>query len=511
MTNNSDDISFDEVKARELVYFLLNNDTNIFKKLIPDIKTLNREAFENLFQGIPYKKAANDENGYNYNVKNKKMFTKLLDKFDNFYCIIDSWYKDKKYHQYLKEIWQRYISIQNLKGKDDKELEIFLKSNKIDYANWPEDIKDEFKILIASTEDTRIMELKNIIDDQFSEFNCIIEKLNSFKETIKDIPDIKNYEINAQNMILKILGTVMIPIAICSQQGMNAIDCKQIKSVQKLIYNNSDYDMPEVEKITKGLLDKIKGQQGSVNIKYKLSDPLECINEVNIKCTDGKIDNLNISEKAKAFLKNKWVCGLHAILSFLNLGYSVYELTQTYKGFTELKNFNNRLNEIRTFFNIHKKEIGILPDDFKEAVKRINEVYNKIRQDQKDLQQLMEDIMKSIKIQESQQKKAKAGLATSIALGAFGVVGGIITSNATSVVYGISSVANVISAVTNGKNIYMSKEIVKGLNEVLQKAINLNKEIQDEIDKLIKELNKRIEEQPKFDLNESCSSISTCV
>lgn len=57
----------------------------------------------------------------------------------------------------------------------------------------------------------------------------------------------------------------------------------------------------------------------------------------------------------------------------------------------------------------------------------------------------------------------------------------------------------------------MLKEIVKGLNEVLQKAINLNKEIQDEIDKLIKELNKRIEEQPKFDLNESYSSISTCV
>ena len=37
----TDDISFDEAKARELVYFLLNNDANIFKKLIPDIKTLN--------------------------------------------------------------------------------------------------------------------------------------------------------------------------------------------------------------------------------------------------------------------------------------------------------------------------------------------------------------------------------------------------------------------------------------------------------------------------------------
>ena len=43
----------------------------------------------------------------------------------------------------------------------------------------------------------------------------------------------------------------------------------------------------------------------------------------------------------------------------------------------------------------------------------------------------------------------------------------------------------------------------------VEKSINLNKEIQDEIDKLIQELNKRMAETPKFDLNESCSSIST--
>ena len=148
------------------------------------------------------------------------MFGKLLDKFDNFYVILDAWYKDKKYYPYLKEIWSRYISIQNLKGKDDKDLENLLKSNK--------DIKDEFKVLISCTEDTRIMELKNIIDNEFSEFNCIIETLLSFKETIKDIPDIKNYEINTQNMILKELGTVMIPIAMCTNKGMSSIDIMQV-------------------------------------------------------------------------------------------------------------------------------------------------------------------------------------------------------------------------------------------------------------------------------------------
>jgi hypothetical protein len=218
---------------------------------------------------------------------------------------------------------------------------------------------------------------------------------------------------------------------------------------------------------------------------------------------------LNISQKAKAFLKSKWVCGLHAVLSFLNLGWSVYELTQTYQGFKVLKEYEKKFIEIRTSFNLHKKEIGILPEDFKEAVKRITEVYNKIREDQKALQLLMEDIMKSIKFQESQQKKAAASLVGSVALGTFGFVGGIMTSNGTAVMYGISSIANIISGINNGVNIYMSKDIVKQLNDLLTKAMNLNKEIQDEIDNLIKELKRRMEEEPKFDLNESVSSIST--
>ena len=99
--------------------------------------------------------------------------------------------------------------------------------------------------------------------------------------------------------------------------------------------------------------------------------------------------------------------------------------------------------------------MGILPDDLEESAKKINEVYNKIREDQKILQDLMVDIMKSINFQEDQKTKAKASLATSIAFGVFGVVGGALTFNGTSVIYGISSVVNVISACTNGSNIYI--------------------------------------------------------
>ena len=519
MSDNNDEILYNESKARELVYFLLRNDINTYKKLIPEIKSLNSEAFEKLFQGIPFKKDANDEYGYDYNVKNKKEFKKLLNKFDNFSVILDAWYNDQKYYEYIKDLWSKYISIENLVCNDDikteKKIKEILKQNKIDYENWPEKIKDEFLILVKSTEDTRIMELKNEIDNKFSEFNSIIEELVHFREKIKDIPDIKNYEINAQNMITNILGTVMLPIAFASSQGVNAINVKQIKSVKKLIWNNDLEETLSFDTISEYVdkfVDKIKGNSGTkvYNLRVK-SDEFCDINSVcaKVKCTDGKIDNLNISQKAKAFLKNKWVCGLHAVLSFLNLGWSVYELTQTYQGFKVLKEYEKKFIEIRTSFNLHKKEIGILPDDFEESRKKIMDVINKIRQDQINLQNLLEGLMKNIKYQEGQQTKAKAQFFSSIALGATGLVGGFYTCNGTAVMYGISSIANIISSISSGSNYLMSKKIVKGLDELLKKAINLNKEIQNEINNLINELNSRIEEQPKFDLNESYSSIST--
>jgi len=527
MSYNNDEISFDEAKARELVYFLLNNDIITYKKLISEIKSLNSEAFQNLFQGIPFKKDANDEDGYDYNVKNKKTFKTLLNKFDNFKIILEAWYNDKKYYQYLKELWSKYICIENLVCNDDKEteekIEKILKQNKIDYATWPEDIKDDFKILVKNTEDTRIMELKNEIDNNFSEFTNIIDELRGFKEKAKDNSDIKNYEINAQNMIKTILGTVMLPIAYASSQGLNSINIGQVNSLKKLIYNNdfdnimSDYKM---NKFVDKFLNHIKGNSGSeiydlryhYNVKEEFCgyyfDDFRTI-ETRVKCTDGKIDNLNISQKAKAFLKSKWVCGLHAILSFLNLGWSVYELTQTYKGFKVVKKYEKDLMEIRTSFNLHKKEIGILPDDFEEARRKIMEVKDKIRQDQIKLQILLKQILEGMNIQEAQQKKAMTQFVSSLILGAFGAVGGAVTCNGASVMYGISTVANVISAISSATNYIMSKEIYQQLNILMEKALELDKEIQDEIDNLIDTLNSRIQEQPKFDLNDSYSSIST--
>ena len=67
MDNGNNEYDFKEAKARELVYYLLSNDTNIFKKLIPEINAMDSNSFKNLFNGIPFK-SENNKDGYDYQV-----------------------------------------------------------------------------------------------------------------------------------------------------------------------------------------------------------------------------------------------------------------------------------------------------------------------------------------------------------------------------------------------------------------------------------------------------------
>ena len=59
MDKKEDEFNLNETKARELVYYLLTNDTHIFKKLIPEIKAMNSNSFKNLFNATPFKSENN--------------------------------------------------------------------------------------------------------------------------------------------------------------------------------------------------------------------------------------------------------------------------------------------------------------------------------------------------------------------------------------------------------------------------------------------------------------------
>ena len=74
---------FDEVKAKELVKYLLSKDIKFYKNQLYDAINLNSEEFRKLFDG---------DSDYIYNVKNQDNFKKLAVKFENFsICISNFW------------------------------------------------------------------------------------------------------------------------------------------------------------------------------------------------------------------------------------------------------------------------------------------------------------------------------------------------------------------------------------------------------------------------------------
>ena len=491
--------SFDEIRARKVVASLLKKDAIIYRKLIPDIDKLDSDAFENLFSG---------ESDYNYNIKNQNILKKLLIKFDNFLYILYAWYKEDKYYKYLEEIWVKYPSIEDLRVLEtEKEFEDRLKSYSINYTYWPKDIKESFKKCINQTEGTKVMELKKQLEDNFSQVSCVISELkllkNKFKETQEEL-----YEKNAENMALKVISTVLGALPLVGGFLANqAIESKKVRVVQKLVSKKCFISQKQNEIFSKGILKCIKEKK--LTGKYNFYDNRNRLHELNIKCKNGNLDNINLTQKVKAIFKSKYVCGLHAALSFINLGWSIYELAQTYKGFEEVKNYKRRLEECKTLFELHKNEIGLLPDDFMQAAERIKKVIEEIRQDQQNLRNLIIEIRQSIEHQESQRKKSIAGLAVSIGLGAAGVIGGIISCNAVSIVYGASTVANVASGAIHTADIVMSSKIIGQLKDILDEAYKEEEKIQQEIDKLYEELTERIKQEPKFQLDKTISSIST--
>lgn len=508
------DISdFNEAQARELVNLLLSNDIKVYRKLLPEIENLNSEDFENLFNG---------NYNYEFNVKNKKNFKNLCIKFDNFHQILEEWYEEQKYYKYLIKLWSKYPCIEDLKYKEEDELKKILLSYSINYDEWPSDIKTQFKILISSTDNTKAFELKKLIEDKFAQLNCVLDDLVLFQKQIKNQGKENNiYEKNSELLLVNIVSTLVVPLAMYF--GNQNIQEKEIKAAKKYICNNLT-DQRTIKKVTKNFITCLKNNytgklsfndSNIINNKYRVLDleyddffDDECF---NINFENGNVKMLEGIKKVKAFFKSKMVYGLHAALSFLNLGWSVYNLTQTYKGYEQVKKYNIDLEEIVSQFNIHKNEIGILPNDLKEATERIKNVLGKIRNDQKNLRDLIEKIEKSINFQESQKKKSLIGLGVSGFLGVTGAIGGLITFNGTSIVYGISSVANIFSAIAHTSNLIMAKNIIGQLKKTLDKAHEEEKKIEQQIDNLINELIKRIQQDsdPKFGLNISFSSISS--
>ena len=154
-----------------------------------------------------------------------------------------------------------------------------------------------------------------------------------------------------------------------------------------------------------------------------------------------------------------------------------------------IEDYKKKLDEIICTFNEHQKEIGILPDNSKESLEKIKEVFSLMNQDYKKLKFLIKEITEKIKNANDHKNKSTLGLIGSGILGIAGKAGGM---------YGISGILNTFAAVGHKSTINESQELVKYLMNILEEAINQENKIYHVMDDLIMKTSKMNEQFPNF-------------
>jgi hypothetical protein len=479
MNLEQEENKFDEKKARDLVYFLLKNDIKTFKNLIPEIKNMDSKSFNNLFRGIPFK-AENNGDGYNYQVRSRKQFESLIEKFDNFWIILDSWYIDEKYYEYLKELWINYISIENLRTKDEISLETILSSYNIDYKSWPEDIKSDFRKICKPKTNTRILEKKEEYDKINYEFQKIIKKIETFRNIIAKEPDMKIYLKNT-NKILENLNNISNNIYENLTNSLDKYETKGTITFMSIISTIKIFD---------GTEPNLKSDKKSEIVNSKINK--------NSSEKSKDLNTSNIKVNLKDILENKVIFNIYIGLSFVGFVASAFELNNAINDLNkiDLKNYEERLDKIKNDFNEHKNLVGILPVDPKEALEMIKDLFKKLFQDYDAVNDLIKDICKDIKLAEKHKNYSTIGLIGTSTLALGGIIGGLAIQNTYSLYYGISAFTNILSVISNGSILYLSKNKIIDLLATLDKAKKLRKEILNEMENLTKEISVQV---PKFD------------
>ena len=314
------------------------------------IKKFNSEQIENLING---------KMDYKYPVKNGEIFSKLVQKFDNFEKLISSWYEKKEYHQYLKELWINYICIEDINeflsdDVNDQKLTSFLESRNVKYSNWPKEVKEEFKEIVPEVIGTYIHEdeFKKILNEEHEKFKECYEKMvelkdsfmHMFEKTDEKAKDKfeKSSKTLVANIFSGILGfvlsqTIGTGCQAVSDEYQKSLKCFLVKQIQEYSVCKADAKIIAEDIIKKNICsnggvlqwratganswsDLIPSAEGETILKRGFTEKKMVLNT--------EVDSIPFFKKLSSALKSKTLCGLVAFASFVNLGFSMYEFNE---------------------------------------------------------------------------------------------------------------------------------------------------------------------------------------
>ena len=498
-------MSFNEKAARNIINFLLNDDTYDFKKWIPFIKKFNSEQIQNLFKGVK---------DYKYPVKNRDVFERLVLKFDNFESLLSKWYEKEENYKYLKQLWLKYIAIEDINEEmlndlSEDKLTNFLESNNVNYSKWPEEVKKEFKEAIQEAIGTCIHEeeMKKKLNEEHSGLKKCFDIMNKLVNSLKNIFENtdkeaqKIFEANSSFIKTSIVGGLFSLIgASFFSESKSAINAKALKKL--LIEQIQGYDISKVD-AKKIANDIIKSNCYSDNNyliwrvgysdKYSLFDYSDIDGQTfhNSINADLELDlnsgsnSLPFRKKISAILKSEMVCRIVAIASFINLGFSVIEFNEISSLTEEIagKEYRKQFNDIKEKFRDHLNELD-LTNDCHKIKEKIIYVKNNIENDKKLLVDLITKIKADILLLERKRNESIISLIASFALGGGSILGTFLTSGGVSLGYAASTIFNIISGGINTKNISNCSVTIEELKKIQKEAEEEEKKIQKKIEEL---------------------------
>lgn len=503
-------------KKRKFAEFLISSDYNIYKKHLEEVSQLNDEEFIEFFEG---------NTDFNFNVKDKKHFRQLVQKFEDHNDLIEEYYNNEKYHNCVLQIWKKNI-FQKLKAADDQdEQKKILRENKIDTSKWDKEFSGNFQNIINVKPIKDLAErMKNYIEADYGNFDELIKTVNKCKKKTEKIEDNhcnKVLGVNLDTSINRIFKQFVpkflkdiageidkIPSLLKNKEKEKAIDAvtsidltstekdKLIDEIKK-IYEKSEKEKIDVSSFFEEnkefeqlnvLSNKINNDRLSEYIASSILDDSDNDNDNDRdEFETFKFEKLTIKEQANVIFSNEMIKNAVLGLSLANVTYSIFHCTKTFMDYDKFnKEFNERLESIKKNFEKHKSNVKVISDDIDEAIEQVIKWGQDFNKDLEDVEELIQDINNAISGVESEREGTILNFIGSTGGLAIGIFGFWSTKGNDRIEYATSSLANVLALAANTADIAKQSEILKNYKDYLEKANILKKDIQNEIDKLRK-------------------------
>jgi hypothetical protein len=195
---------------------------------------------------------------------------------------------------------------------------------------------------------------------------------------------------------------------------------------------------------------------------------------------------------------------LYSAMSFSNLYNSYENYKMTKAQMEKVKEYKSKIDVIEKNFLEHKKIIDNLSDknilDF--DIKKFNEELIRCAQllyeDKEKIVKLILELKEIIEEKKRQKNSAILNIVTSGLKVAYGIVGVALTKGSVCTFNAIGAGVNGMSLIFDGIRISDLKEIIENLEKTLSRAKDIERKINNELQKLREKINENMEASPTF-------------